>query len=298
MLHGLEVLAAVVETRSFVRAGERVGLTQSGISRAVARLEEQVGVRLFDRNARAVTLTDEGSRFYERVAPLLAGLQDAVDGATGSAARVRGRLRVNVDASFARYVIAPRLGAFLALYPELALELVIRDELGSLVGDGFDAAVRFGEPAPSALVTRRLLETRISTCASPAYLARYGRPRRPQDLVGHRCILFRDSQTGRPFGWDFWRGERVITVDVSGQLVVNDVATALGVCLAGDGIAQLMELGTRELVREGKLVELFPRWQDELFPLHVYHPSRHLPPAKVRAFLDFVVASTRRGARP
>jgi DNA-binding transcriptional LysR family regulator len=297
LLAGLELLAAVVETGSFVGAGERVGLTQSGVSRAVARLEGQVGVRLFDRNARAVLLTDEGRRFHERVAPLLASLSEAVDSAAHSAQRVRGRLRINVDTFFARYVLAPRLDKFLASYPELELEVLSRphDDAGSLVADGFDVAVRFGEPPASSLIARKLLDTRIITCASPAYVARRGHPRHPRDLAGdHECVLFLDSGTGRPFGWEFHRGKtRMGPIAVHGRLVVNDVATALGACLAGHGIAQLMELGNRELVRSGALVELFPRWHDELFPLYVFHPSRHMPPAKVGAFLDFVVASTK-----
>jgi len=302
LLGGLDLVAAVVATGSFVRAGERVGLTQSGVSRAVARLEDQVGVRLFDRNARAVTLTDEGRRFHDQVAPLLGALADAVDNAAGSAGRVRGRLRVNVDAFFARYVLAPRLGAFLASYPELELEVIARvglpgrssgDAPGNLIADGFDIAVRFGEPQPSSLIARKLLASRIITCASPGYLARRGRPRHPRDLAGdHEAIMFVDPQAGRPFEWDFHQGRKRLTnVPVHGRLVVNDVATAVGACLAGHGIAQLMELGNRELVTSGALVELFPRWHDEMFPLYVLHPSRHLPPAKVRAFLDFVVAS-------
>ena len=299
LLSELELLGAVVETGSFVRAGERVGLSQSGVSRAVARLEDQVGVRLFDRNARAVLLTDEGRRFHERVAPLLASLQEAVDNAAHSAQRVRGRLRINVDTFFARYVLAPRLHTFLARYPELELEVLSRphDHVGGLVADGFDVAVRFGDPPASSLIARKLLDTRIITCASPAYVAQRGLPRHPRDLAGdHECILFVDPATGRPFDWEFHRGKkRLGPIAVHGRLVVNDVATALGVCLAGHGIAPLMELGNRDLIRSGALVELFPRWHDELFPLYVFHPSSHMPPAKVRAFLDFVVASTQEG---
>jgi DNA-binding transcriptional LysR family regulator len=113
----------------------------------------------------------------------------------------------------------------------------------------------------------------------------------------HEAILYIDPSTGRPFDWDFHAGKkRIHRVAVHGQLVVNDVATGLGACLAGHGVAQLMELGTRDLVRSGALVELFPRWHDEMFPLYVLHPSRHLPPAKVRAFLDFVVESARTAA--
>jgi DNA-binding transcriptional LysR family regulator len=290
---GLELLATVVQTGSFVRAGARTGLTQSGVSRAIARLEQQVGVRLLDRNARAVTLTDEGRRFHAQVVPLLSALEEAVDSAAGSANKVRGRLRINADAFFARYMLAPRLVGFLAAYPEIELEVVVRDHLGNLTADGFDVAVRFGEPRDSELVARRLLQTRILTLAAPSYVARHGKPRHPRDLArGHDCILFIDPLTGRPFDWEFHRGASLLRVDVRGRLIVNDVATAFGACLAGYGVAQLMELGTGSLVRDGRLVDLFPRWHDELFPLYVFHPSRHLPPAKVRAFLDFVVASS------
>jgi DNA-binding transcriptional LysR family regulator len=291
MLEGLEVVAAVVASRSFVRAGEVVGLTQSGVSRAIARIEQQIGVRLFDRTARAVSLTDDGRRFYARVAPLLAGLHDAIDDAAGAAGTVRGKLRVQIHAFVAAYVLGPHLGEFLAAHPELELELVIGDRAGNLVTEGFDAAVRFGDLPPSTLVARKLLETRILTCAAPRYLTRYGRPRHPSELVRHRCIRYIDPASGRAFPWEFHRGRKRLIVDVDHRLTVNDTATGLAVCFAGDGIAQVMELGNRERIRAGQLVPLFPRWQDELYPLHVIYPSRHLPPAKVRAFVDFVVRS-------
>jgi DNA-binding transcriptional LysR family regulator len=293
-LGDLELLAAIVATRSFVRAGERLGLTQSGVSRAVLRFEQHLGVRLFDRNARAVTLTDEGRRFYDRVAPLADAFADALDEVAGAAGRVRGRLRVECDAFFARYVLGARVDRFLARYPELALDVLVRDQHGSTLTDGFDIAIRFGAPRPSSLVARRLLQTRIVTCAAPSYLARCGHPKHPRELAkNHECILFIDPQTGRPFDWEFHQGRRLLRVEVRGRLVVNDVTTAVEACVAGHGIAQLMTLGTRELVRKAALVELFPRWRDELFPLYVFHPSRHLPPAKVRAFVDFVVESAR-----
>jgi DNA-binding transcriptional LysR family regulator len=177
LLSGIQVLVAAVEAGSFVRAATALGITQSGVSRAIARLERRVGVRLFDRTARAIALTDEGRSFYQRMKPLLEGVEDAATEAAGSAAAVRGRLRVNVDPFFARLILAPRIGKFLTAYPELSVEIVGRDRLGDLVSDGFDAAVRFGEPEPSALVARRLLETRVLTCAAPSYLAKHGRRR-------------------------------------------------------------------------------------------------------------------------
>ena len=296
LLSGVGVLAAVVESGSFVRAGETLGLTPSGVSRAVARLEMRVGVRLFDRTPRAVSLTDEGQRFYAHVLPLLSGLEEAVSEAAGSAASVRGRLRVNVDPWFARLVLAPRIAGFLAAHPALSVEVVVRDGLGELAAEGFDAAVRFGEPEPSSLIARKLLETRILACAAPAYLARYGTPLHPRDLEQHECLMFRDPVTGRPFPWEFQRGGEVLEVRARGSLVLNDLATKLAVCTAGFGIAQTIELGVGQLLASGELVQLLPDWVEERFPLYAYHASRHLPPAKVRAFLDFVVASVDAGS--
>jgi DNA-binding transcriptional LysR family regulator len=294
LLAGVGVLAAVVESGNFARAAEGLGLTPSGVSRAVARLETRLGVRLFDRTPRAVTLTDEGRQFHAQIGPLLAAIEQIAGEAAGAAAVVRGRLRVNVDPWFARLVLAPRLSEFLKTYPALSLELVIHDALGDLVSEGFDVAVRFGEPEPSGLIVRKLLETRILTCAAPAYLARHGQPQHPQDLVRHECLLFRDPVTGRPFPWEFHRGGEMIEVKISGRLIVNDLATKLAACAAGHGISQTFALGIDPLLASGELVQILADWAEERFPLYAYLPSRHLPPAKVRAFVDFVLASIAR----
>jgi DNA-binding transcriptional LysR family regulator len=291
LLAGIGVLSAVVESGSFIRAGEAVGLTPSGVSRAVARLEARVGVRLFDRTPRAVTLTDEGRRFHAQVMPLLAGLEDAASEAAGAVSSVRGRLRVNLDPWVARLVLAPALPGFLEKHPALSIELVVRDTLGELIAEGFDAAVRFGEPGLSGLVARKLLETRILTCAAPGYLARHGAPEHPRDLERHECLMFRDPVTGRPFDWEFRRGAEVVAIKARGRLVVNDLATKLALCAGGNGIAQTIELGLAPMLAGGALVQVLPDWAEERFPLYAYYPSRHLPPAKVRAFVDFVVES-------
>jgi DNA-binding transcriptional LysR family regulator len=292
VLNGIGVLTAVIETGTFVRAAAALGLTQSGVSRAIARLEERVGVRLLNRSARAVRLTDEGRRFYDAVAPLMAGIEDAASDAAGASRKPRGLLRVAIDSLVARAVIGPRIAAFLGEYPELVVDLVVRDQLGDLIADGFDVAVRFGEPEPSTLVARKVLDTRVVTCAAPAYLERRGRPSHPREIEQHPCILFRDPRTGRPYEWIFQRGKRQLTVKARGRLIVNDSATALAACAAGHGIAQKLELELRG-VRELGLVDLFPDWAEERFPLYVYYPSRRLAPAKVRAFVDFVVAASR-----
>jgi len=292
LVSGMGVLSAVVDSGSFVKAADALDMTQSGVSRAIARLEKSLGIRLFDRTTRSVKLTDEGRRLYEEVAPLLAGLEEAATSASGSANAVRGRLRVNVDPYFSRVILAPVLWEFMAQYPDLELDLLTREQLGDLVADGVDLAVRFGHQPSSSLIGRQLLQTRVLTVASPAYLKLHGRPQAPTDLESprHVCIDYRDPATGRAFPWEFHRkGERII-VDTGGRLLVNDVGTLHSVCEGGHAIAQVLELGAEQALREGRLIELFPDWADEYFPLYALYPSRHLPPAKVRAFLEFVVA--------
>jgi DNA-binding transcriptional LysR family regulator len=292
ILNGMGVLSAIVDTGSFARASDMLDMSQSGVSRCIARLETRLGVRLLDRTTRSVTLTYEGHRLYDHVMPLLAALEEAVTSAAQGATAVRGRLRVNVDPFFSRLLLAPRLDTFIDQYPELQLELITRDQLGDMIADGFDLAVRFGEPRSSSLVARKLLDTRILTVAAPAYLKRKGRPEEPSELHNdiHRCIRFRDPETGRPFEWEFHRGHKKLIVEVAGRLIVNDVGTLHSVCLAGHAVAQVMELGVDQFVTNGRLVELFPDWSDARFPLYALYPSRHFVPAKVRAFLDFMVS--------
>ena len=287
LLTGLGVLAAVVEAGSFVRAADALGLSDSGVSRAVARLEARLGVRLLDRTTRALRLTDEGRRFYDAAAPLLGEIEQVAARASGAGAAVRGRLRVDVDGFLARRVLAAALPAFLAAHPELEVELLTREAIGDLVGDGIDLALRFGPPPRSSTVATRLLETRIVTVAAPAYLERHPRPSRPEELVRHDCIQFRDARTGRPFSWEFRRGGEILPVATTGRLVLTDVDTMLNACLAGGGVAQVMAFGIGDLLAGGQLVDLFPDWRDETFPLYAVHPSRRHVPAKVRAFIGF-----------
>jgi DNA-binding transcriptional LysR family regulator len=287
LLSGVGVLAAVTEAGNFARAAEILGLTPSGVSRAVARLEARVGVRLFDRNPRAVTLTEEGRRFHARVMPLLAGLEEAAAEAAGAAAAVTGRLRVNVDPWFARMVLAPRLPQFMSRHPLLKVEVMVANSREDMM-TGVDVAVRFGPLDGAALIARKLLETRVLTCAAPAYLAQHGEPRTPHEIARHEALLFRDPQTGRPFAWEFHRGSEVLEVDVTGRLVLDDPSVAVAACVAGQGLFQSLEMGLEPWLASGELVQILPDWSDERFPLYAYHPSRHLPPAKVRAFLDFV----------
>jgi DNA-binding transcriptional LysR family regulator len=295
VLNGLGVLAAVVRSGSFALAGKALNMSQSGVSRAIARLEARLGVRLLERTTRTVTLSEEGRRLYEQIVPLLSGLEEAAASVAASKDAVRGTLRVNMDPFISQLVLGPQLSRFLKQFPALKLELITRDRLGDLVAEGFDLAIRFGEPRPSALVARKLLDTRVITVASPAYLKKAGRPNHPSELEedNHRLIDFRDPETGRAYEWAFRQGRKEIEINSNAQMLLSDVATIHAVCLAGYGVAQLLELGIESLIESGRLEVIFPDWLDERFPLYALHPSRNYLPPKTRAFLDFVIATVK-----
>jgi DNA-binding transcriptional LysR family regulator len=180
---GISVFAAVVDAGTFAAASELMDMSPPGVSRAIARLERRLKIRLFNRTTRAVSLTEEGRRFYEQVMPHLRGMEEAAATAAGGTATVRGKLRINLDPAFLRIILGPKLDEFMDVHPDLELELIARDQLGDLIMDGFDLALRFGEPRSSSLVARKLLETAVVTVASPLYLDRRGRPAEPQELV-------------------------------------------------------------------------------------------------------------------
>lgn len=291
---GVNVFAVVVDAGTFAAAAEQLGLSPPGVSRAIARLEARLKIRLFDRTSRAMSLTEEGRAFYEQVIPHLRGMEEAAAAAARGAGTVRGKLRINLDPVFSRIILGPRLNEFMDAHPELALEFIARDHLGDLIVDGFDLALRFGEPRSSSLVARKLLESGIVTVAAPSYLAARGRPAAPQELGAghHTCLEFRNPETGKPFPWEFHRKRKRLVVETKGRLTVNDPTALVNACVAGTGIAQMLALVAEPLIREGRLVNLFPDWPDERFPLYAYHPSRHHTPVKTRVFLDFIVALT------
>ena len=292
IIDGMSAFAAIVQCGSFAGAGKALNMSQSGVSRSLARLEARLGIRLFERTTRSISMTDGGRRLYQQVGPLLTGLEEAVASVMEGRALVRGRLRVQMHRTFAHFLEGARLKAFLEAHQELELELVTRDQLGDLVSEGFDVAIHVGEPQDSRLVVRKLWDARIATVAAPSYLKRHRRPATPQDLVTDKHILidYRDPETGRPFEWEFSRGRKTVKVSTSHRVVVSDIITMHNLCLAGYGIMQVMENAVSRLLKTGKLIDLFPDWPDERFPFCAVYPSRMHLPAKTRAFLDFVLS--------
>ena len=256
-------------------------------------------MRLLDRTTRSVTLTDEGRRFYEEVKPHLSAIEDAATVAAGAVSAVRGRLRIDIDPFLLPLVLAGRLGVFCERYPELAIEFVTSEHVGDLVSEGIDLAIRFGQPRLATLVSRKLIEAPILTLASPRYLERYGKPKHPADLARHRCLQFLDPYTRRPFDWEFIRDKEIVEVPTSGPLTFTDPKSLLEECVAGTGIAQVIGWGVKELLASGALIDLFPRWHGERFPLFAFHPHASIHRRKsglLRIFVSTFLASYDRGS--
>jgi DNA-binding transcriptional LysR family regulator len=183
-------------------------------------------------------------------------------------------------------------------HPLLSVEMVVSNHREEMM-TGADVAIRFGPTEDSSLIARRILDTRVVTCAAPVYLQKRGLPAGPHDLLQHEAILFRDPQTGGPFPWEFTRKGKVVKIDVRGRFATDDPSAAIAACAAGQGVFQSLALGLGAWLRSGKLVQILPDWAEERYPLYAYHHSRHHAPARIRAFLDFVIGiATKESAPP
>jgi DNA-binding transcriptional LysR family regulator len=289
LLSGASIFTAAVEAGSFAGAGQALGLTSSGISRAIRRLEARLGCSLFWRSANGVRLTPDGAAFYARIGPCLSEIKRAANEISQSSELVRGRLKVVVDAAAGRFVVAPRLNELLDRHPDLSVELCVRDRFNDLASEGAELAVRFGPPRLEGYETRLLFETAVLTCATPAYVERQGAPKVPDDLRTdlHNCILFRDPWTRVPFTWDFRGAGEETSIEVTGRVTVDDVGSLLEAVLSSCGIAQLLGAYCHEFLKRESLVQLLPDWAEERYSLQAIHQAGEELSPRAEAFLAF-----------
>ncbi len=286
-LRALAIFVKVGERRSFVGAARELGISQSGVSNAISRLEDRLGVRLLARTTRRVNLTEDGAAYLERCRRVLEDLDDAEQVLTRARTTPSGRLRIDMPVSYGRLKIVPQLGAFQARYPEVELALTFRDRYIDLVEEGIDVAVRFGPLSDSSLIARRLSETRFQVVGSPAYLARAGRPRTPADLKQHECLVLAQRE-GRPRDWRFrHRGEDVVVTPPSRMSFSDGAAICTAAC-AGYGLAQMHDYYSAGPIAAGELEPVLENFRSGPDPIFLVYPqTRHLSP-KVRAFVDFM----------
>ena len=285
-LNAVRLLVRVAETRSFTRAAGDLGLTQSGLSRAISRLENQLGVRLLQRNTRSVSLTPDGQMLYERSAPLLAELAEAERQMLDRRASPSGLLKISTPSLFGRKVVMPVIGELTLQYPDLRIEAVMTDRLVDIVDEGFDALLRTGDIQDQRLIARALPPLRWVTVASPAYLARFGTPQTVDELQDHNCLTVRNLRTSRLVDWQFMLDGKVQDVSVEGRLIFDIGDALVDGALGGFGIAQVMDFAVREDLAAGRLVPLLEDFAGRSRAISlVYPPSRQYSP-KLMAFAE------------
>lgn len=294
-LAAMTAFARVAESRSFSEAARRLRSSKSVISRQVMALESDLGARLFHRTTRSLTLTEAGQGYYERVSRILADVEEANLSVTRLQAAPRGRLRVNAPMSFGIRHLAPAIPDFLALHPEVEIDMSMSDRFVDLVEEGYDVAVRIGRLTDSALVARRLAPLRRVVCASPAYLAAKGVPQTPADLAAHDCLSY--SNMAASDEWSFVEADgRPVSVAVRGRLHVNNGDTLRIAALSGLGLVTQPTFIVGADLQAGTLVGVLSDYVAQDGAVYAVYPhSRHLSP-KVRAFVDFL--AERFGPRP
>ena len=285
-LNAVRLLVRVAEARSFTRAAGELGLTQSGLSRAISRLENELGVRLLQRNTRSVSLTPDGQLLYERSAPLLAELAETEKLMLDRSSHPTGLLKISTPSLFGRKVVMPVIGELTLRYPQLRIEAVMTDRLVDIVDEGFDALLRTGEIHDQRLIARALSPLRWVTVAAPAYLARFGTPHSIEELRDHHCITVRNLRNGRMVDWRFMRDGRVQDVSVEGRLIFDIGDGMVDAAVGGFGIAQVMDFAVRDDLAAGRLVPVLEAFAGRSRRISlVYPPSRQYSP-KLVAFAE------------
>jgi LysR family transcriptional regulator, regulator for bpeEF and oprC len=295
-LRTLAIFVKVAERLSFVRAATELGITQSGVSNAISRLEDQIGTRLLARTTRKVSLTEHGSAFFERCRQALAEIEEAELVLKDARLKPSGNLRLDMPVSFGRLKVMPLLGAFQAQYPDIKLRVTFNNRYIDPVEDSVDICVRLGQLLDSSLIARRLSGTQFRVVGAPGYFEKRGKPKRIDDLAAHDCLAFTYLETRLARPWRFMDGGVAKTLMPQGAMSFSDGAAVCDAAIAGYGLAQLQGYFADAPIATGDLIPVLEKFQPELEPVWlVYPPTRHLSP-KVRVFVDFMAAQFKGGA--
>lgn len=282
------VFAKTAELSSLSAAGRELRLSTAVVSSRIAKLEKQLGVRLFNRTTRRVNLTEEGQLFYEHCTRILKEIE-LIETTIGSRSDTpRGAITVTAPAGFGRRHVAPFMPAFAARYPETQVRLHLTDRLSDVIKDGTDVAIRIADLNNYSFIMRKLAPNTRVIVASPDYLEQHGEPQTPNDLLQHNCLLLRFPGS-QQFQWTLKNADASVTVPVTGNLDTDNGEVLTGWCLQGAGLAlkSMWEVG--DLIAEGRLKRILPDWTPPAHGVYALYPHSRLLPPRVRAFLDFMV---------
>jgi DNA-binding transcriptional LysR family regulator len=276
------VFTRVVEAHGFTKAARSLGLTTSGVSRVIGRLEARLGVRLIQRTTRSMSLTDDGAAYYARCKKILGELEDAESALAQARAAPRGRLRVDAPTVLSRFMLGPALPGFLTRYPEIAIDLSVRDHVIDPIAEGIDVTLRFVEPRITELVARRLGTMRMVVVGSPRYFARHGRPRNPEALAQHELLGFLVG--GTPLPWQFSHH----TVAGTGRFNTSNADARREAALAGIGLSQMFEFHVADELARGRLEVVLATHEPPPKPIYALYAQPRAMTPKIRVFLDWI----------
>jgi len=286
---GLDLIvsfASAARHASFARAARELGLSPSAVAKNVARLEAQLGMRLFHRTTRQVTLSQDGEDIYARCQRILEDVESLEAGAADARSGTRGTLRIDMPVAYGRQVVLPVLMKLMARHPDLKIDARFSDHVVDIIKEGLDAAVRIGPLADSSLVGREFDQQFVWTYASPTYLARHGEPGSPDELTRHTCLLFRMPSSGRDRPWQFRSGRRNFSLMPESGMRLGDGEALIQAAAVGLGLVQAPTYLTEHEVKRGKLVEILQKFRPPPLPISLVYPSHRHIPLRVRALAD------------
>ncbi len=293
-LNELEAVLAIAREGSFRGAALSLGMSTTALSNAIAKLEANLGARLFNRTTRSVSLSEAGRAFVAQVGPAVRDIQGAMEGVRSQQQTPSGTLRINAFAAGAREIMSPLVLEFLRRHPEVHVDIVTEGRLVDIVADGFDLGVRRADFVPADMIALPLgRPQRYAVVAAPAYLKQRGKPKTPSDLYAHRCLRVR-LPNGALFRWHFEKNGQVAQIDVKGPLTLDEASLARAAALDGVGIGFLLEQDVRDDIGEKRLTRLLDDWTPPLGDLCLYYPSRRNPSAALKAFVELAREQSKR----
>jgi len=288
-LRSITTFVRTVELGSLSKAASAQRISPQAASKALGQLEQYLGVRLFHRTTRSMSLTEEGQRFLDAAQPSLIGLQQALQGARQTREDIAGPLRIVGPLTVLQPIIGPVLDEYCRLYPEVQPDVYLDDRIGNWVEDRVDVGFRLGQSPQEGLIARRLFPMQLIVCASASYLRKYGVPKSLAELGAHRCSAFRRPSDGRVVPWRVWVGDSLQDQHINPAFCTNDEAFELRAVLAGEVLGQLAAPTAAPLIRAGRLVPLLLEHISDDLSLFIYYGSRAAQPARVRRFIDLAV---------
>ncbi len=287
--YSMQIFVRVAEMNSFTKAAESLGIPKASVSTYIQQLETQVGTRFFHRTTRNVQLTQDGAAFYERCKDLLVDMEEIESMFQEGAEGLSGRIRVDMPVALAKNYIIPLLPKFLKQHPKIEIELSSTDRRVDLIQEGFDCVVRVGNLSDSGLIARSLGEMEVVSCASPDYIAQYGKPKNLEDLMeNHLLVHYATTLGAKPFGFEYFENGKYKTIKMKGSITVNSTDAYQAACLSGLGIIQAPRMGMEKFLKEGSLVEVLPKLKAEPMPVSLVYPNRRNLSRRVKAFMDWL----------